>query len=123
MVGLSSSIASEKKNMGRPFLSLIREYDTESEFHPFHDLDNYDQWKIFFRIKINNGGDGRAENWRAWFTPLDDTTWVLLDPEVARQEAYRKDPLSGRCETILDERTRVRDFCIEAHETHWLARE
>jgi hypothetical protein len=41
-----------------------------------------------------------------------------LDPAVAQQEAYRKDPLSGRYETILDERTRVRDFCIEPHEVH-----
>jgi hypothetical protein len=61
-------------------------------------------------------GDARAENWRVWFTPLDDTTSVLLDAGVARREAYRRDPLSGRNETILDETTRVRDFSIEPHE-------
>ena len=102
--------------MGRPSLTLIREDDTEGRIHPFRDPGMDDQWKLFFQIK--NGGDGCAENWRVWFTPLDDTTQVLLDPAIARQEAYRRDLLSGRYETILDERTRVRDFRIEPHATH-----
>jgi hypothetical protein len=93
--------------MGRPSLALIKEHDTEDGFNLCHDPVKEDQWKIFFRMKIKNEGDGRAQNWRAWFTPLDDTTWILFDSAVARQEAYRKDQLSGRCETILDEKTRV----------------
>jgi hypothetical protein len=104
--------------MERPSLALSREHDGEGSIHPFRDPDVDDQWKLFFQLKIKNKGDGRAENWRVWFTPLDDTTRVVLDPVVARQEAYRRDPLSGRYETILDERTRVRDFYIEPHEAH-----
>jgi len=112
--GLVRSDREEK--MGRPSLSLPKEPDTEGGFHLFHDPLKEDQWTIFFRTKIDNVGDSRAQNWRVWFSPLDDSTWILFDTTVARVEAYRKDKLTGRCETILDERTRVSDFCIEPHE-------
>ena len=102
--------------MGRPFLTLIREHYAEDGIHPSPDLDEDNQWEIVFQMKIKNGGDVRAENWRVWFTPLDDTTSVLLDAGAARREAYRRDLLSGRNETILDEKTRVVDFCIEPRE-------
>jgi hypothetical protein len=102
--------------MGRPSLVLVKEPDTEGDFQLVHDPIHEDQWTIFFRMKIKNEGDNRAQNWRVWFTPLDDSTWVLFDPAVAREEAYLKDKLTGRCETILDEKTRVSDFCIEPHE-------
>jgi hypothetical protein len=102
--------------MARPSLSLLKEPDKEAGFQLFHDPLKEDQWTISFRTKINNEGDNSAQNWRVWFSPLDDSTWILFDSTVVRAEAYRKDKLTGRCETILDERTRVSDFCIEPHE-------
>jgi hypothetical protein len=102
--------------MRRPSLSLLKEPDTDNGFQLFHDPLKENQWTIFFRIKIKNVGDSSAQNWRLWFSPLDDSTWILFDSTVARVEAYRKDKLTGRCETILDERTRFSDFCIEPHD-------
>ena len=85
---------------------------------PSSDSTKDGQWKILFQMRIENKGNGRAENWRVWFTPRDDSASVSLDPAMAGKEAYWKDPLSGRCETILDEKTRVHDFAIQPHETH-----
>lgn len=104
--------------MGRPSLILIKEHDVEDRIHPFDDPVKDEQWEILFQMKVKNGGDVRADNWRVWFTPLDDTTSVLLAPGVARREAYRRDPLSGRNETILDEKTRLVDFYIGPREVH-----
>lgn len=96
-----------------PLLSLIRrtENGESSETSLLHDP-KMNEWYVPVDLIIENKGKGEARNWRLWFSPQDDTTSVILGADVAQKKAYIRDTLTGRCETILDSRSRVQDLVI-----------
>ena len=68
--------------MGRPSLTLIREYDAEDGIHPSYTPVKDDQWEILFQMRIKNRGDVRADNWRVWLLLLMTRPVFYWIPEL-----------------------------------------